>query len=501
MADDVSDNRLYAYLQRYIEKNKLYNHNLKAVRLCGHSTLPIYDAVFVVTDDESTRYSTLIRCHSAWSCPYCSPRVMADKGADIACAIDALATWYKQRAAMITFTLPHDKYMSCADSYEILMGTWRMFSRAGKTKSQTKKYTLKSDVNRENSSFGKTYESTAYRTSKRTGNRIKNGTVKNKSTVGQFDKRAVGHAGEEREYIINKDPWATVRVDLGLEHFVKVYEFTYGENGWHPHIHMLAWFPEKNLQRLTEHEDKLLDRWWHCAKFQALKYYKKKYPDKVDYYKERIETVYADYKKAPTDGHRSVYISKDKNGRVIPQESSHYITGWSGNMELTGSCNAKHAQNGHYTPFQMVEMACANAASESKWMPLFIEYATTVFKHRRVEWSSQSGIGKIIAKWKESEEYVRTLKKKVTETGVRPWKVVTWFSKQQWYVLCDWDITTDEAIRETILELARAPDAWQKIAEFVWRFGVRANMHEHRSQHEFEKGIYENKILEKMNAA
>ena len=102
---------------------------------------------------------------------------MADKGTDIACAIDALATWYKQRAAMITFTLPHDKYMSCADSYEILMGTWRMFSRAGKTKSQTKKYTIKSDVNRENKSFNETYNATAYRISKRTGKKIKNGMV------------------------------------------------------------------------------------------------------------------------------------------------------------------------------------------------------------------------------------------------------------------------------------------------------------------------------------
>lgn len=501
MAEDVSDNRLHAFLQRYIEKHKLYNQNLKALRMCGHSTVPIYDAVFVLTDSESARYSTLMRCHSAWSCPYCSPRVMANKGTDIACAIDALATWYKQKAAMITFTLPHDKYMSCEDSYQILMGTWRMFTRAGKTKSQTVKYTLKSDVNRENKSFGKTYESVAYRTSERTGNRIKNGTAKNKGTANQFDKRAVGKAGEERTYEINKDIWAKVRVDLGLEHFVKVYEFTYGENGWHPHIHMLAWFPQENLQRITEFEDAVLDRWWHCAKFQALKYYKQKYPDKVDYYKERIETVYADYKKAPADGHRSVYISKDKKGRVIPQESSHYITGWSGNMELTGSCNAKHAQEGHYTPFQMVEMACANAAETEKWMPLFIEYAVTVFKHRRVEFSSQSGIAKIIAKWKESEEYVRMLKKKVTETGARPWKVVTWFSKEQWYNLCDWDTTTDEDIRTTILELARAPDAWQKIAEYVWRFGVVANAHAHRSQHEFEKNIYENKLLERENVA
>ena len=150
--EEISDNRLHAFLQRWIESHKLYGEKLKGLRFCGHSVLPEYNAVFVVTDGEQTRYSTLIRCHSAWSCPYCSPRVMADKGTDIACAIDALSKWYNQRAAMITFTLPHDKYMSCEDSYQILMNTWRMFYR-NKKASKTKTYTLVSDVDKINKSY------------------------------------------------------------------------------------------------------------------------------------------------------------------------------------------------------------------------------------------------------------------------------------------------------------------------------------------------------------
>lgn len=473
LQDSISDNRLHAYLQRYIEKNKLYGEKLKGIRFCGHTVLSEFNAVFVVTNEKESRYSTLIRCHSAWACPYCSPRVMANKGTDIACAIDALATWYNQKACMITFTLPHDSYMSCQDSYEILRDTWRRFTYYGKTTNRTNTYELKSDVERLNKTYGD-------------ANGVKNRT----------DKRAVGKKGEVRTYKAKfKDPWADSRNELGLNHFVKVYEFTYGDNGWHPHIHLLAWVPRENLQRITEFEDKFLERWWVCAKRAASNYWNKKYPDRKEENAKRVETVYADYKMVTVDGHRSVYISKDEAGKIIAQKSSYYITGWSGNMELTGSCNAKHAMEGHYTPFQMLQMSCANAAKESIFMPLFIEYAMATRGHRRVEFSKSSGIRKIIDKWKLSEQYMTTIKKKFMDTNSARWRVVAWFDKQQWFDICDWDVTTDSDVRQTILELARSPDPWLAIAEYVAGLGIKLHDRRHPSQDRFEAHIYENQML------
>ena len=474
ITDEISDNRLHSFLQRWLEKNKLYGEKLKGIRLCGHATLKEHNAVFVVTNGEATRYSTLIRCKSAWSCPYCAPRAMANKGTDIACAIDALATKYNQQAAMFTFTLPHDKYMSCDDAYQILLATWRDFIRYGRTNKRKKSYALKTDVNDKNKSYG---------------------TVN--GTKSEFDKRAVGKRGEIREIAIAaSDPWSSCRAELGFQHFVKVYEFTYGENGWHPHIHLLAWVPKENLQRFTEYEDRMLERWWACARKQATKYYTKKYPDDVDNVNERVNTVYADYKMHTKDGHRAVYISKNKAGKVVAQSSSFYISGWSGNMEMTASCNAKKAKEGHLTPFQMLAKACANAQEAEKYMPLFIEYAVTVHKHRRVEFSSRTGLTKIIDEWKQSEEYVRTLKKKVTgEADIRPWKVVAWFSKEQWCDICDWDISTDEDIRYEILQRAKEPDPWNAIAEYVQGFNVFLYPFKHPLQDRFESQIYENKLL------
>lgn len=503
--DSISDNRLHAYLQRYINKNDLFNHALKGIKFCGHTVLKEHNAVFVITNDKEARYSTLIRCHSAWSCPYCSPRVMAQKGTDIACAIDALATWYNEQAAMITFTLPHDSFMSCSDAYQILHDTWRLFTSRGRVASRKKTYVLKADVTDENKSYSESgyymTDKVATRVSKLTGNVIKNGHASSRGTKNQFDKRAVGKKGEVRECTVKlSDPWASCRSELSFNHFVRVYEFTYGDNGWHPHIHMLAWVPKENLQRFTEYEDRFLQRWWVCAKRAALKYWNKKYPDRVEENKTRVESIYADYKMSSQDGHSSVYLSKDDKGMVIAQKSSHYISGWSGNMELTGSCNAKKAKEGHYTPFQMLAMSCANAAKEAIFMPLFIDYAITTKGHRRVEFSSRTGITDIIKKWKQSEQYIITVKKKFTDTNSARWKVVAWFDKEQWYDICEWDITTDEEIRKTILELARAPDPWLAIAEYVINFGVKLHDREHPSQRSFEANIYENKMRDSMVA-
>ena len=505
LQDELTDNRLHAYLQRYISKQQLFNKKLKSVRFCGHTVLQEHNAVFVVTNGKDTRYSTLIRCHSAWSCPYCSPRVMAKKGADIACAIDALATWYNEYAAMITFTLPHDRFMSCQDAYAILYDTWHLFTRCGRKATRSHKYTLKADVEDVNKSYSESgYIATnkqATRVSKRTGNIIKNGHMNTRGTKNQFDKRAVGKRGEVREskFKIN-DPWSSCREELSFNHFVKVYEFTYGDNGWHPHIHLLAWVPKNNLQRFREYEDRFLQKWWACAKKAALKYYNKKYPDRIEENKARVDSVYADYKMYPEDGHRAVYISTDKAGKVVAQKSSYYVSGWSGNIELTGSCNAKKAREGHYTPFQLLQMSCANAAKESIFMPLFIEYALTVHGHRRVEFSSRTGITQIIKKWQQSEQYIITVKKKFMETNSARWKVVAWFDKEQWYDICEWDITTDEEIRKHILELARAPDPWLAIAEYVINFGVKLHDREHPSQSRFEANIYENKMRDSLVA-
>ena len=237
MFDEVQDHRLLSFLQRYISitQNDDIKRKLKGIIYCGSQaiTLPAeYPAVYVLKNDETqeARITNIMTCHSAWCCPRCSARVMGEKGARIAAAIDALAKWEKLYPMMITFTLPHTSKMSCNETYTILLNTWHRFMRDGK-RTQKRTYTLKTSIGEtQNKSY-------------------KNG--KGNGTKSKFDKRSVGKAGETREYIVHSSIWSKFRTELNIKHFVRSYEFTWGENSWHPHIHALFWTHEKNFKKFA----------------------------------------------------------------------------------------------------------------------------------------------------------------------------------------------------------------------------------------------------------
>lgn len=418
--EEISDNRLAGLLRKYL-RAKSSNpslDSLKNQKLCGSQNIDgrffnrevsaMEKNVILIANDKAAKFYGTTHCHSPWCCPHCTPIVMAKKGRDIACAIDALASKYNQSACMITFTLPHTKYMSCKDTLEILTKTWRMFSRAG----------------------NKGYRFDTYIKKKSQGT----STYKKKMTA-----------------------YGVMRQELNITHHVKTYEVTYGANSWHPHIHMLLWIPNDKFNDVINYEQLLLDRWWHCAEFVASKYYKETYPDKD--YSNLIHSLFADWRKNPKTGHKSVFISKDQNGLPRKISSSIYISGWSGNYELT--YYDKKARKGHFTPNQLLQLAyhanLKNLNDKFKFfMDLFIEFALATKGHRRVEFSSRSGISKIIAEWKLSNTYIQDMQKKITEkeAEVGHWKNIVYFTPEQWKDLLFLEDELNRDIRSDILELA-----------------------------------------------
>lgn len=463
MFDEIQDNRALAFLQRYISttQNDEIQRKLKGIIYCGSQAIVLpheYPAVYVVKNDktEETKITNIITCHSAWCCPRCSARVMGEKGARIAAAIDALAKWQNLYPMMITFTLPHTAKMDCNETYEILRNTWRRFMRDGK-RTQKRRYTLKTTVGEtKNKSYGEEYQTK---------------TSKNCGTKNEFDKRAVGTAGEIREYIVHSSKWCKFRDELDIKHFVRAYEFTWGENSWHPHIHALFWTHKNNFKKITAYEKDIFEYWWKCAKTEALKFYNQKSPDQKDKNKNFVNLLFGDFRKEPNGEHRSLYISKDKNGEARKISSSIYICGWGGDAELTGSVHIKEAKNGHYTPFQMLELAQKNAAEREKWMKLFLEYAVATRGHRRVEFSN-TGLRSIIEKWRLTEDYQESVKKKYMERAQGSWQLVVWFKEQQWKQICYIDWQTDEEIKANILELARAPNGKELIEQYLLLFEI-----------------------------
>ena len=462
MFDEVKDNRLANFLQRYIlsKGTNAEKRTLHGITLCGSQALTLpyeYHAVYVVKNEiqDKTKFTNIVTCHSPWCCPRCSAIVLAKKGADIGAAIDALSTWYQLYPLMITFTIPHTKLMTCAETYTILQNTWRRMMKDG-GQIHKRKYTLRATKNEtENKSY-------------RTGNELK--TCTTSGSKNKYDQRAVGTKGDIREYIVQCEPFAQFRAELEIKYSVRVYEFTWGENSWHPHIHALFWTHKKNFKKIAAYEEKLVDQWWKYAKKETLKLWNKKHPDKKTENTQLANELYCDWRKYPKGTHRSLYISKTDSGEIRKISSSHYLAGWGGDSELTGSCCIKEAKNGHYTPFQLLELAYKDASKRDFYMKLFLEYAIATRGHRRIEFSKNNpidGILTIIKKWRQSEPYLQKIKKKYMDKAQGNWQLVVWFTVPQWKQICYLDNYTDEEIRATILELARAPDGKELIEHYL----------------------------------
>ena len=429
---DVSDSRLSTFLRRYISQHEPNEVKLNNLKFCGSHVarqMGAVPAVYVLADRQSEKSFTFGHsfCHSCWSCPHCAPVAMAKRGADIACAIDALAK-QGQYAFMLTFTLPHIGKMSINESYTILLDTWRAFTNPSR---REKQYILKGDSE-------------------------------------------AGSAGEKRVYKLSGSPLQAFKSRFDIKHFVRVYEFTYGkENGWHPHIHALFWTDKKNFAHLLEYRDMLISFWWYCARKSALKYWNKTKPnrDNVAY----VDSFYADWRKYPRTGHRSVYFSVDEKGNVIVQKSSYYIAGWSGDNELTGVKTAR--AEGHFSPFQLLEKAYlakknGDLSTLHDLMWEFLEYAKVTWNRRRFALSK--GLNQIIADWRKTQDYIMSFKKKDMQRKEKACsaKVVYWFNELQWNLIYFTDRTTDHMLLPKILEFALLKHAQRAIYRLLKHYGI-----------------------------
>ena len=444
MNDEIADNRLKTFFQKWLAVHREYY--LPNIRLCGSSiikqmgTMPAVFVLYNEKTDKSKLYGN-VACHSAWACPKCTAEVMAKKAAQIAAAIDCLKKHHKQTAIMITFTIPHSKNMTCKESFQVLLNTWRQFSHGGNRAAQsTQKYVLKNDK----------------------GVRGKKG-----GALG------VGKAGEIKVYKKGRNPYGAFREELGIKHNIRVYEFTHGENAWHPHIHALFWVPDKNFKYVLNYEQELLDHWWHCIKLESKKFWSQKIKDPKEL-ETFLETIYANYKKTTVDGHKSLFISKDKDlpDRARRVSSSWYIAGWGGDAEVTGNFQQKATHSDrNMTPYQIIHKAFESQGEErEKYLRLYAEYAQATYRHRRCEFS-KSGITKLIEEYRKTNEYKESLKKKSTDKD-KNWKVVYWFTESQWREILLVQRFKGMYLVDDVLELARAPNPRQLIKMFLEKYGI-----------------------------
>lgn len=403
----VVDSHQLTKLRQWLVQNNKTAARFKGIMKCGTGVIKQKgnsSLVYVISNNQnSARFHGTTTCRNPWFCPVCAPKVMAARSTDIACAIDALKTWHHQSACMITLTIPHTKDMSCKDTFNILQTAWRKFTRENNA-NYLSKYKLKS-------------------------------------------------TGEVKYYKKDRGAYANFKCDLQIVHHIKTWEFTYGDNGFHPHMHILYWVPDKLFNKIKDYEEKLLDKWWYEIKKETLRYYAAKGVDTT-----KIEKHFDDNHKYPKDGHRSLYISKDNQGNIRKVTSSHYLAGWQSDIEMSRGMEYKkagHGIEGHYAMHQILQKAIDEPDKADFWFHLYLDYMCTVQGRRRMEFSKRGGIHQIIEQWKRSNTYVQRLKKKIQENRISNQKhVVIWFTEQQWLQICFHDLYNNADLKTRILALA-----------------------------------------------
>lgn len=408
----------------------------KSTYFCGSKPVRangLEQGVFLVRNEKNARFAGVITCKSSWLCPVCSARMMAKYSTEIGIAIDALAQpKYNQTAFMITFTIPHSRNMSAYETTEILYNTWKNFVVHGNKKANSKYYVK----------------------------------VDGKKTMKVSDKKTT-------------DPFSMFCEEFNCKHRVRVGEYTYGEHGWHPHFHCLFWVDNDKFKYVKDWQATLEKRWLELAKRNTLKMWNKLYPDKREKNELRLDFMYGNLDK----GSHSCFISVDKTGEVIRQKSSMYICGWGADKELTGNVQNKASAEGHFTPRQLLEKYCEGDEKSGK---LYLEYcrATRRKKHARINFSTRSGIKKIIAEYRKTKEYAEVMKKKATDeakaNGI--WKMVCWFKSEQWRDIYLAEQTTKFPVRLCLLKLAMLDNGRKLIEDFLlntYNIDIRNNG-EHR---------------------
>lgn len=358
-------------------------------------------------------------------------------------------------AAMITFTIPHTRGFSCEQVTEILYKTWKAFTIHGNGKQASNK----------NDIFAK--------------------------FMGSFESK----------------------------HRVRVTEYTFGNAGWHPHMHCLFWFPSNRIQEILDWEERLNERWLELAKRYTIREILIGYPEtQRKTVRAKVETrVNIMYSRMNTAESKGVYISKNENNLVIVQKSSDYLCGWGGNREITGNYKNKATAQGHYSWQQILanaikadalslqvsslekkedlysenlskqhteitdngpkmEESCKRklnelkpaegsrknegsegAAEEPDWWKLYFEYmrATRKQRHARVNFSVQSGLNAIIAAYKNTEGYKSVLKKNVTDQR----ETFGVWKTVCWFSKAQWQEICENDLEPVILSLAHEENA------------------------------------------
>ena len=243
--------------------------------------------------------------------------------------------------------------------------------------------------------------------------------------------------------------------------FVNAYDWTWGRNGWHPHIHMLVWVDRDKIDsinaRLAEFEEDIRKIWLRCVARAtvSLMWHGKwrGYDGKVVDSWIREETFpdtplgrytkkvfeYVNCLNDCSSRTQSVHISRNDDGTIRISTSGDYICGA---VKEVSSSHTKVAAPGHYNITQILyEAKKADGEGDTKrcrqFLYLWLEYFFITKNTRRLTFSV--GANRAAREYIATHEFEEFLKKKYDEQDetyvAKKYKLVAVFSSHTWNLI------------------------------------------------------------------
>jgi len=146
--------------------------------------------------------------------------------------------------------------------------------------------------------------------------------------------------------------WRDAKLKLGLVGTVRALEVTHGKNGWHPHLHLLFFFPATAGEKTIERFGRWLFKRW------------------------------ARYVRDADQGECNENVYQFERARSSEQAGA-YVTKWGSEWEMLGA-QGKTGKNGNKTPWQLLHEA---ADGDQPAGELFVRYSKGMKGARQLTYS------------------------------------------------------------------------------------------------------------------
>lgn len=345
-AGHIADRRSARYMLRETLQDHRTTDRLKA---CGMKTTG-GDVAFRVGPSGLAAYAGLQTCASIWSCPICMPKIRTARATELE---NFAAAWI----AHGVLTILDESGRRISGGRGLVMGTF--------TFSHHKRLRLAPMLVALQAAWKKLQQNKRYR---------------------------------------------RIMEEHGLAGFTRALELTYGRNGWHPHLHVLFWFPSHMPQATADRiREAFADMWAKACVSAGLN--------------------------SPSDAHgvdlRTVARGKEgakQLARYVAKiEGADGVERSMGNEMMRGDLKTgRRAES--ITPFEIAELYAETG--EKKWLTLWLEYERATHGRKALTWSD--GLKAMLQENLDIAEDSRT-DEEIAETEEESSQTVAFIPRSTWY--------------------------------------------------------------------